>query len=1109
MTFERPPVDEPFLADGGELGALMRAHDWSASPLGRPAGWPQSLRTVVGLMLTSKFPMFVAWGPELGFLYNDAYAEILGDKHPSALGDRFQTIWSEIWPDISPLIDAALAGQASYRHDLPLLMRRKGFDEQTWFTFSYSPVRDESGAVVGMFCACAETTEKVLAERRLSFLVELGDSLQAARTPLEVKIAAAEALGRQLDVSRAGYGEVVEHGEVVRVDQDWTAEGVRSLAGEARLLDGFGPQVIAELRAGRVVVVEDCERDPRTADEAYLETWRGIGTRALIVAPLLRDGELSAILYAHAAAPRRWTSDEVSLVGDVATRTWSAHAQALAEDAQSASEGRLRLAHRAAQLGDFTWDVESDATTLSEQFQAMLGLPQAALPRTGEDFFAYVLEEDLPDLRTVCERVLRGETERFDAEFRIRRTDGEVIWLAAHAQGEEPGPDGVPKRVVGVNYDVTQRKRAEEALRESESRFRNMAEHAPIIMWVTDPHGNCIYLNKAWYDFTGQTEAEALGLGWTDATHPDDTDLATETFLTGNARREAFYVEYRLRHVSGGYRWAIDAAAPRFGPRGDFLGFVGSVIDISQRRAAEEVLRQSHEALERRIDQALAERKLLADIVEGTDAFVQVVSPDFRWLAINKAAADEFHRIFGIRPQVGASLIELLADQPEHQAAIRAIWARALTGEAFTETAEFGDTQRDRRWYEMKFRPLRDAQGQFVAAYQFVYDVTERLQDQRRLTETQDALRQSQKMEAIGQLTGGVAHDFNNLLTPIVGALDMLQRRSVGGAREQRLIDGALQSAERARVLVQRLLAFARRQPLQATAVDVPQLLEGMGDLISSTTGPQIRVAVNAPVDLPPAKADRNQLEMAILNLAVNARDAMPDGGVLRLSAELATLRGAHRSRLPAGDYIRLSVADTGVGMDAETQAKAIEPFFSTKGIGRGTGLGLSMVHGLALQLNGALTIESAPGLGANIELWLPVSREAIQPEAAPRAAERRSFLGTVLLVDDEEVVRISTSDMLTDLGYRVVEAASAEEALRLLGEGLDPQLVVTDHLMPGMTGTDLARELRRTHPGVRTLLVSGYAEAEGVAPDLPRLTKPFRNADLAEAMAALGVEPA
>ena len=1097
---------EPFPSGGGELGERMRDHDWSRSPLGPPSAWPQSLRAIAELLVSSKFPMFLAWGEQLGFLYNDAYAEILGAKHPAALGRPFREIWAEIWPDISPLIDAAMKGEASFRQDMPLLMHRNGFDEQTWFTFSYSPVRDEAGAVAGMFCACAETTHKVLAERRLKFLVQLSDALQAARTPREVTLAASEALGRHLDLGRSGYGDISEDGEIVSVEHDWTAPGVASLAGEARLLDAFGPAVVGELRAGRMLVVEDCLTDPRTADPAYLATWDSIGTRSLIVAPRLRDDRLIAILYAHCPAPRRWSGEEITLVGDVASRTWSAHAEASAEAARAASESRLRLAHAVARLGDFTWDVATDATTLSEQFEDLLGLPAEALPRTGDAFFGFVIEEDLASLLAKCAPVLSGQADRFDAEFRIRRADGEVIWLAAHAQAERSGEGGPPARIVGVNYEISERKRAEEALRESESRFRNMADNAPVMLWVTDANGDCTYLNRAWYEFTGQTEAEALGLGWTQATHPDDRDLATETFLNATLRREAFYVEYRLRRADGSYRWSIDAAAPRLGADGAFLGFVGSVVDISQRRAAEAVLRESNEALEQRMTEALAERKLLVDIVEAADAFVQVLDRDLRWLAINRAAADEFERAFGVRPKVGDSLPESLANHPEPGPALLELWKTALGGEAVADVIELTRADGERRAYEVRFDVLRDAAGDVVGAYQFTYDVTDRVRDQHRLAETQDALRQAQKMEAIGQLTGGVAHDFNNLLTPIVGALDLLQRKGVGDAREQRLIEGAAQSAERARVLVQRLLAFARRQPLQAISVDIAQLLEGMGDLIGSTTGPQIRVVVDAEKGLPPAHADANQLEMAILNLAVNARDAMPDGGVLRLSATRERIRGRHHTSLEPGEYVRLSVADTGIGMDAETLERAVEPFFSTKGVGRGTGLGLSMVHGLALQLKGALTLDSREGVGTNIQLWLPVSHDPLAAERVSDAPTAEVSAGTALLVDDEEVVRMSTAEMLSELGYQVVETPSAEAALRLLDQGLSPDLVVTDHLMPGMTGTQLAHEVKRLRPQTRTLLISGYAEAEGVAPDLPRLTKPFRTIDLLQALAELEV---
>jgi PAS domain S-box-containing protein len=427
------------------------------------------------------------------------------------------------------------------------------------------------------------------------------------------------------------------------------------------------------------------------------------------------------------------------------------------------------------------------------------------------------------------------------------------------------------------------------------------------------------------------------------------------------------------------------------------------------------------------------------------------------------------------------------------------------------------------RWVAAKGRAVFDASGRCLRVAGTALDITARKQAEEALHElnatletriaeaiaereaAHEALRQSQKMEAMGQLTGGVAHDFNNLLTPIVGSLDMLQRRGVGTEREQRLIAGAAQSAERARMLVQRLLAFARRQPLQSISVDIAQLVAGMGGLIESTTGPQIRVVVDVADDLPPARADPNQLEMALLNLSVNARDAMPDGGTLRISARAESIASGDLSELKTGDYVRISVADTGFGMDEATLARAIEPFFSTKGIGKGTGLGLSMVHGLAAQLGGGLTIQSRPGMGTNIELWLPVS--TTRAEDAPdvqRAAIEAPHHGVALLVDDEELVRMSTADMLADLGYLVVEASSAEEAIRILDSGQPVDILVTDHLMPGITGTELARHVQLVRPKLPVLLVSGYADLKGIDAEIPRLTKPFRKDDLATMLVSL-----
>ncbi|CAN7677062.1 ATP-binding protein [Rhizobium sp. LjRoot98] len=478
------------------------------------------------------------------------------------------------------------------------------------------------------------------------------------------------------------------------------------------------------------------------------------------------------------------------------------------------------------------------------------------------------------------------------------------------------------------------------------------------------------------------------------------------------------------------------------------------------------------------------------------------------WLAINKAAADEFERIFGKRPRVGVSMLELLADTPEHQAAVKAVWARALAGEQFTETGEFGDHNQARRFYEMKFNSLRDHAGNLIGAYQFVYDVTERIREQEKLRAAEEALRQSQKMEAMGQLTGGVAHDFNNLLTPIFGSLDMLQRRGLGNEREQRMIAGAMQSAERAKTLVQRLLAFARRQPLQAIPVDFVKLVSEMGELIRSTTGPQVHVVIDTPPTLPAAKADPNQLEMALLNLAVNARDAMPDGGTLRISTHEDHVREGVVPGLRKGDYIKISVADTGTGMDQATLARAVEPFFSTKGVGKGTGLGLSMVHGLAQQLGGALKVSSRPGFGTDIEIWIPQTAEELPGAESDIEITSSPSLSraTVLLVDDEELVRLSTADMLVDLGYKVVEAASAQDALALIDNGIQFDLLVTDHLMPGMTGTELADITRLRRPGTAVILISGYAEDRGIDPKVPRLTKPFRKQELSDLLQAIVV---
>ena len=518
-------------------------------------------------------------------------------------------------------------------------------------------------------------------------------------------------------------------------------------------------------------------------------------------------------------------------------------------------------------------------------------------------------------------------------------------------------------------------------------------------------------------------------------------------------------------------------------------------------RARLAALRELAESLERQVEERTAalsaSEARLRVIFETNYQYQGVMAPDGTLLDANQTSLD------GIRAKredvIGRKFWETpwFTATPGMPDAVRAAVAAVAAGKTIHQEL-LVKLPIGWRSFDFGMRPVRDEGGAVVAIVPEAVDITERRQ-------AEEALRQSQKLEAMGQLTGGVAHDFNNLLTPIIGGLDMLQRHNVGNERERRLIDGALESAERAKTLVQRLLAFARRQPLQPRPVDVGALVHDMGNLIASTTGPQIKVVAEAEDALPHARADPNQLEMALLNLSVNARDAMPDGGTLRITVSCETLGPGHHAQLAPGAYIRLSVADTGVGMAQDVIVRAVEPFFSTKGVGKGTGLGLSMVHGLASQLGGALTISSKPGVGTNIELWLPVTEDQ-QPaeEESAGAVVPAGGEGTVLLVDDEALVRASTAHMLAELGYRVVEAASAEEALGLVDGGGAFDLLVTDHLMPGTTGADLARAVLSRRAALPVLIISGYADADGIAPDLPRLTKPFRQSELADKIVAV-----
>ena len=362
----------------------------------------------------------------------------------------------------------------------------------------------------------------------------------------------------------------------------------------------------------------------------------------------------------------------------------------------------------------------------------------------------------------------------------------------------------------------------------------------------------------------------------------------------------------------------------------------------------------------------------------------------------------------------------------------------------------------------------------------------------------EEALRQVQKMEAIGQLTGGIAHDFNNLLAAVLGSLQLLRKRLATDPSALRLVGAAIEGAERGVSLTQRLLAFARQQDLKPTAVDAAELIRGLIEMLRGSIGPMIAIETEIAADLAPAHVDANQLELALLNLAINARDAMPEGGRLVLSARNATI-AASGDVLAAGDYVCLTVADSGTGMDGATLARATEPFFTTKGIGKGTGLGLSMVHGMAAQSQGALRLSSRLGGGTTAELWLPRAQALPAPRAAAaRASPESRRPCTILLVDDDALIRMASSEMLKDLGHPTLQAASAIQALEILRAGGAVDLVITDQAMPGMTGTRLAAEIHSAWPDLPVVIATGYAELpEDRDRRLPRLKKPYGQDEL------------
>lgn len=594
---------------------------------------------------------------------------------------------------------------------------------------------------------------------------------------------------------------------------------------------------------------------------------------------------------------------------------------------------------------------------------------------------------------------------------------------------------------------------------------------------------------------------------WVRRIHPEDREATENKFRDAIAGQVRDYTaQYRIiRPVDGQMRWISVRATIERDDSGKAVRLIGAHSDVTEQVMAEQALRQSEERYRTLADQLADLNATLAQRVEEktrerdriwnvSQDLLLVADRNGIWKTINPA----WTRTLGWSE---AELLNRTSEWLEHPDDGGITQARVKELGGSDAIAKFESRFRHKdgsyRWLSWTGVPDRDH------IYAVVRDVTAEKAAAERLKTTEEALLQSQKMEAVGQLTGGIAHDFNNLLTGIVGSLDLLQTRLNQGRTENvgRYIDAAMTSANRAAALTHRLLAFARRQPLIPKGVDANQLVVSLEDLLRRTIGETIDLSIVASDDLWTTLCDPNQLESALLNLAINARDAMPDGGKLTISTANATIDGitADAPALSPGEYICIDVTDTGTGMSAEVAARAFDPFFTTKPIGQGTGLGLSMIYGFARQSNGHAMIESRVGQGTSIKLYLPRhhSEIAVEHAIAARAAQHAATGETVLVVEDEPVVRGVILEMLDEQGYRTLEAVDGPAGLRLLRSDARIDLLVTDVGLPGMNGRQLADQAREMRPGLKVLFITGYAESVAIAdgflqPGMEMITKPF-----------------
>jgi PAS domain S-box-containing protein len=1143
-----PAAAEPgpaFLAHAGELGRLISGFDWAATSVGPIAVWPGYLRTTVSTILRSPVPIVTLWNPDGVMIYNDAYSVFAAARHPRLLGSCVR----EGWPEVADFNDHVMrtvlgGGSLSYR-ERELTLFRAGRAEQVWLDLDYSPVLDECHRPAGVIAIVFDVTEKIRAQRRLqaeraqfgrmfdqspSFMslkygpehrteianpayhrlmgardmigrpvseafpelagqgfqtwldraYATGEAHQATAAPLLVRRTAdgpleerfvdlvyqpirdergavvgifaqgndvtdrvlAERLAREKDANLQAVMQIMpNHLWTARPDGsvDWVNE---------RATEYFG---LPDLRTDRERWLETVHPDDRASSgAAYLTAIRTGTPYEAEFRARRHDGEWRWFLAR--AVPVR--DAQGAIIRWVGTNT-DIHERKLAEDASVRDRDRFwQLSHDLLVVCDFVGTI----TAVNPAVTRILGWAQAEF--VGQDILGFIHPADLARSRAQLGRLTEGHAmQGFENRFRTRDGGWRVIAWA-----------GVPEagRIHSIGRDMT----GEHAARRERERSWTLS---PVIKVIATESGRTLAVNPAWTRLLGWTEAESIGRHVNEFLAPEGLEQGLRGLAQLRQGRTMPDYETVSLTRSGERRRISWTTMPEEG----ILYAFGR--DVTAEREAEEALAASRAERDR--------------IWNATNDLMAVAGQDFRMKSVNPA----WSRLLGHDEAtlLGRPFPELVAEGD--RARVSAALARLARGEGHAEF-EVRLVHADARCslIDWTAEPLGET----------FYCVGRNVTEQRR---AEEALRQSQKMEAVGQLTGGIAHDFNNLLQGITGNLELLEKYLAQGRLSDldRFVTSAMAAARRAAALTHRLLAFSRRQPLDPKPVAINPLIAAMVDLLRRTLGERIALGLSLAPDLWPTLCDPHQLENALLNLAINGRDAMPDGGRLTIetsNCDLDATSAVWSRDMRPGAYVRISVTDTGVGMSPETIEKAFEPFFTTKPMGQGTGLGLSMIYGFVRQSEGYTKIASERGHGTSLHLFLPRHDGALaaeQPREAGQVALPAGDGRTVLVIEDEPVVRSLIVEVLADLGFAALEAADGPSGLAVLQSRRRIDLLISDVGLPGLNGRQLADAARVLRPGLKVIFMTGYAEAAASAqgflePGMALITKPFAMDELA-----------